>query len=236
MSELFRVAQVSARLVEHRWAWAEENASAVAANWERRRERTPAIFNGRVLMVAGTRLAGATLEADFFPTDYANLIAWTDMGEPDSGVANGFAMGALRTADGAFILGRMADHTANAGRLYFPCGTPDLSDVTEAGEVDLAASLVREIGEETGLNPAALSLQPDWTIVREGGLLAFMQLAQLSIDAATARERILAHLAADERPELSDIRIVRSLGDLGDAPMPAVVPAFLRDVFARDQR
>jgi 8-oxo-dGTP pyrophosphatase MutT (NUDIX family) len=142
-------------------------------------------------------------------------------------------VGALRTSDGAFVLGRMAEHTANAGRLYFPCGTPDLSDVTAAGEVDLARSLVREIEEETGLAAAELAIEPGWTIVREAGLLAFMQLAQLSIDGGTARDRIHAHLARDPSAELSEVRLVRSLADLGEAPVPAVVPAFLREAFAQ---
>ena len=236
MSEITRVPRVAARLVEHRWEWAERNGQAIAANWERRREKTPAIFNGRVLMVAKTRHLGDLLEAEFFATDYANLIGWTDMGHPDPSVANGFAMGALRTADGAFILGRMAEHTANAGRLYFPCGTPDLSDVTATGEVDLAGSLVREIGEETGLAAHELTVEPGWVVVREAGLLAFMQLARLGLEAEEARARILAHLAADPKPELADIRLVRSLADVEGAPMPPVVPAFLRDAFARDQR
>lgn len=231
MSELFRVARVEARLVPYRWAWAEEQAAAIAANWERRRAKTPAIFNGRVLMVADTRRAGEVLEAEFFTTDYANLLGWNDMGQPDPTVANGFAMGALRTADSAFILGRMGEHTANAGRLYFPCGTPDLSDVTDRGEVDLAGSLVREIEEETGLRSDELAIEPGWTIVRAEGLLAFMQVARLRMDAEAARVRVLAHLAADPKPELAGIQIVRSLRDLGDAPVPAVVPAFLRDAF-----
>ncbi|NNM71771.1 NUDIX hydrolase [Enterovirga aerilata] len=236
MSEICRVAQVEARLVEHRWAWAERNRAAIAENWARRRERTPAIFNGRVLMVAGTERSGDRLRAEFFAVDYAELIGWIDAGQPDPSVANGFAMGALRTADGAFILGRMADHTANAGRLYFPCGTPDLADVTPSGEVDLAGSLVREIGEETGLGTAELAVEPGWTIVRAAGLLAFMRLVRIGLRAEEARARILVHLAADPKPELSDIRIVRALADLGDAPVPPVVPAFLRDAFGRDQR
>ena len=236
MSELFRAGSVEARLVEHRWPWAEENAAAIAANWERRRRRTPAIFNGRVLMVAGMRRAGGTVRAEFFATDYANLIAWVDAGFPDQSVANGFAMGALRTADGAFILGEMGAHTANAGRLYFPCGTPDLTDVTPDGAVDLASSLVREIEEETGIREDELAIEPGWTIVRAEGLLAFMRIARLAWPAEAARARILAHLEADPSPELSDIRIVRRLADLGDAPVPAVVPAFLASAFAAGQR
>jgi 8-oxo-dGTP pyrophosphatase MutT (NUDIX family) len=231
LSELYRVTEVSARLVEHRWDWAEENRDAIAANWERRRAKTPAIFNGKVLMVGRADRSGDAVDAQFFATDYANLLGWIDAGFADPSVANGFAMGALRTADGAFILGRMADHTANAGRLYFPCGTPDLSDVTPSGEVDLASSLVREIEEETGIRADELAVEPGWTIVREAGLLAFMRTARLSMEAGPARDRILAHIAADPKPELSDIRLVRALADLGDAPVPAVVPAFLREAF-----
>lgn len=236
MSTLVRVAAIAARLVDHRWDWAERNAAAVAANWERRRARTPAIFNGRVLMVAAMRQAGATLEADFFATDYANLLGWADAGAPDATVANGFASGVLRTADGAFVLGRMAAHTANAGKLYFPCGTPDLSDVTASGAVDLAASLVREIGEETGIAAGELAVEPGWVVVREGGLVAFMRVARLEIAAEAAGARIRGHLAADPRPELSEIRLVRSLADIEGEPVPPFVPAFLRWAAGPDQR
>ena len=236
MSGLVRAKAVSARLVDHDWAWAEANVAAITSNWERRRARTPAIFNGRVLMVTAIRDAGERCEADFFATDYANLLGWMDAGSPDATVANGFAMGALRTADGAFVLGRMAPHTANAGKLYFPCGTPDLSDVTASREVDLAGSLLREIAEETGIGAVELTLEPDWTIVREGGLVAFMRIARLEMAAETARDRILAHLAADPRPELSEIRLVRSLAEIDGEPVPPVVPAFLRHAFAAAQR
>jgi hypothetical protein len=69
-------------------------------------------------------------------------------------------------------------------------------------------------------------------VVREAGLLAFMRLVTLPCGGAEARARMLAHLAAEARPELSDIRLVRSLADVEGEPMPAVVPAFLRDAFA----
>ena len=59
-------------------------------------------------------------------------------------------MGAVRASDGAFLLGVMDAHTANAGKIYFPAGIADRSDVV--GEtVDLAGNVMREVAEETGL-------------------------------------------------------------------------------------
>ena len=194
------------------------------------------MFNGRILMVAGTRLDGDVLRARFFATDYANLTAWVEHGFPDSSVANGFAMGALQGSDGGFVLGRMGAHTANAGRLYFPCGTPDMSDVTASQEVDLAWSLTREIGEETGFGAGDYAVEPGWTIVRHQGLLAFMRPVRLAMSAETARTRILAHIAADPKAELSDAVVVRGPADLDEARMPGVVPIYLRDAFEADQR
>ena len=231
-----RVARVDARLVPFRWAWAEENAAAIAAHWERRRAERPALFNGRVLMVCGQEQAGDVLHASFFETDYANLLAWLGSDAPDRSVANGFAMGALRGRDGAFLLGEMAPHTANAGRVYFPCGTTDLSDVTPDGEVDLRRSLLREITEETGLTDAHGTVEPGWTIVAAGGLLAFIQDVRLHATAAEAAVLVEAHLRAEARPELSGIRILRGPGEIDEAAMPPVLPIFLRDAFARDQR
>ena len=61
----------------------------------------------------------------------------------------------------------MGQHTANAGRIYFPSGTPDLDDISD-GAVDIAGSVARELEEETGLLPGDYRADADWDCVVTG--------------------------------------------------------------------
>lgn len=231
MNALTRVARVEAQLAPEAWPWRDDNRDLIARHWEARRAATGALYDGRVLMVAQAGLREDECRVRFFETDYSALLAWKEHGFHEGDVANGFAMGALLGTDGGFILGRMAQRTANAGRMYFPCGTPDLSDVRPGGAVDLAGSLVREIEEETGLSPDLYRVEPGWTVVRDGGLMAFIRLARLSMSAEEARLRILDHLAGEAEPELDDITVVRRVADIAGANVPGVVPLYLRWAF-----
>ena len=232
---IFRASRIEARLAPHHWPWADENRERIAAHWAERKAARPAIFNGRILMIAETRQEGDVFHARFFETDYANLIAWLDWGAPDRSVQNGFAMGALAGADGGFLLGVMAPHTSQAGRIYFPAGTPDLSDVRPAGVVDVGSSITREIEEETGLRPDAYDVAADWIVVMHQGLTGLMRSLSLRIPAEAARRQILSHLAREKMPELADIRIARSTADIDESAMPGYLKAFLRWSFAGER-
>ena len=229
-----RVPAVRARLHGQGWPWAEAHADAIAAHWEQRTRARPRLFNGRVLVVGDLSPApGGTLDAAFLEVDYAALLTWLDLGSPEAGVLNGFAMGALQGADGAYVLGLMAAHTANAGRIYFPAGTPDLTDVKPDGTVDLAASVVRELEEETGLRPEEYQVGEGWILAQAGGLLAFLKPVRLWKSAEAARSAVLANLAAQPEPELADIVIARGPEDIDAARMPDFLRLFLADAFAR---
>ena len=208
-----------------RWAFAEARRAEIEAHFAERRRRTPEIWNGRVLMMSRCELNGRTLSGSFFETSFAEFIAWRDWGAPDASVVNCFAMGALRAADDAFLLGVMAPHTSAAGRIYFPAGTPDLDDISD-GRVDLDANVMREVAEETGLGPADFVAAPGWHAVRSASRISLMKVMQAKEPADTLRARILGYLAAEAQPELCDIRIVRSPADLV-AQMPEFVGAFL---------
>ena len=207
------------------WRFAEERRADIAAHFAGKQREKPKIWNGRVLLGRNPRVEGERLRAEYFETDFASFLAWRDWAFPDSGVFNGFGMGALRSADGAFIMGEMGQHTANAGRIYFPSGTPDLDDIN-SGAVDIAASVEREVEEETGLKPSDYRADAHWDCVFTGPAVAMIRTLHVDMPGEALRKRIEANLAGQAQPELAAIHLVRDARDLTDA-MPGFVTAFV---------
>jgi 8-oxo-dGTP pyrophosphatase MutT (NUDIX family) len=224
-----RVTGLDFKVEPWEWPFARERRADIEAHFEEQRRALPALFNGRVLLGRDPLFADGRLSALYFETDFANLLAWRDWGFPDRSVFNGFGMGALRAADGAFVLGVMGGQTANAGRVYFPAGTPDLEDVSD-GRLDLAANVAREVEEETGLSPSDYQAGAHWDCVVTGATIAMMRVLAVASEGEALQSRIEANLAAQTDPELSAIRLVRNKGDL-TAAMPRFVTAFLEAQF-----
>lgn len=212
------------------WPFAEERRDEIAAHFAEKQRERPKIWNGRVLLGCDPVFTGGHLAATYFETDFASFLAWRDWGFPGPAVFNGFGMGALRTSDGAFVMGEMAHHTANGGRIYFPSGTPDLDDVRD-GALDIPGSVVREIAEETGLTAADYAAEADWHCVVSGPTIAMIQVLNLDMPGDMARARIEANLAREAEPELSAIHLVRGTDDLTPT-MPRFVTAFIEQQFA----
>ena len=211
-----------------RWQWefAIRQRMEIDQHFARRQRERPTIWNGRVFLLNRYEISAGVLQGSSFETDYASFLAWYDWGFRDAGVFNVFAAAALRAADGAYLVGEMAQSTAAAGQMYFPSGTPDREDVGAEGALDLAGSVGRELLEETGLDIGALAAEPGWTLVRDSGFVALMKRLTACQNAAELRSRIMHHLANEAQPEFSDIRIVRGRADL-DARMPRFVIAYL---------
>jgi 8-oxo-dGTP pyrophosphatase MutT (NUDIX family) len=207
------------------WSFAQTRRAEISAHFAEKQREKPAIWNGRVLLARNPVLDEARLSARYFDADFASFLAWRDWGFPDKEVFNGFGMGALRASDGAFVLGEMNQHTANAGRIYFPAGTPEPADIRD-GAVDLAGSILREMEEETGLKPDDYSIDPDWYCVRSGAAIALLRVLVADCPGEELKQRIEANLAGQTRPELSAIHLVREKGELS-AAMPRYVTAFI---------
>jgi 8-oxo-dGTP pyrophosphatase MutT (NUDIX family) len=211
------------------WSFADERRADIDAHFAELRRAKPELWNGRVLVLYDYAIAQTTFHGAYLETDFASFLAWRDWDFPDRSVSNCFALGALRALDGAFVLGQMARHTANAGKIYFVGGTPDPGDVV--GErVDLDASVLRELKEETGLSVNDVEPDPGWHAVFAGPRIAMLKLLKARLPAVPLQAKIRSFLDHQRKPELADVRIVRGSGDL-DERMPAFVVAFLEHVW-----
>lgn len=222
---IHRVTTLDLKVRTARWPFAQKRRADIDAHFAERQRERPKLWNGRVLIGRNPLFAGERFSAEYFEVDFASFLSWRDWGFPDRDVFNGFGMGALRCSDGAFVLGEMAEHTANAGRIYFPSGTPDPDDVVN-GAVDLARSVAREILEETGLGESDYSAAPHWECVVTGASIAIIRILHVDLPGEALREKILANLARQRHPELSAIHLVRNAGDFAPT-MPRFVTAFL---------
>ena len=220
---------LDARLEPVDWDFARDSRAEIESNWQKAMRDKPSMFNGTVLLQHRWAIEGGVYQAAYTPVDYASFLAWIGFGQPGPPRRNGFAMGALRSADGAFILGIMAEHTVNAGKIYFPAGTPDMDDVTPDGRVDLAGSLTRELFEETALRPDEVEVEDRWTMVNEGYRTAFLKPVRLVYEADAAR-RIMRERLSETDQELVDFHIVRTAADIIDERTPAFASAYMRSV------
>jgi len=216
------------------WPFAEARRAEIDARFAGLRRENPQLWNGRVLLLHDSALAGRTFSGAFLETDFASFLSWRDWDFPDRSVWNCFGLGALRAADGAFILGVMADHTSNAGLVYFIGGTPDPDDIV-GGTVDLHRSVLRELDEEAGLSVDDVEAEPGWHAVFDGPRIAMLKVLDARLGAVDLRAKILGFLGREKRPELADVRIVRGPADLVET-MPAFVTAFLEHAWRERMR
>jgi 8-oxo-dGTP pyrophosphatase MutT (NUDIX family) len=228
-ADIVSLDRLELRYTRQPWAFAEARRAEIDAHFAGLCRDNPHLWNGQVLLLRDYSLGQAVLRGAYLQTDFASFIAWRDWGFPDATIRNCFGQAALRSADGAFLLGIMGGHTANAGKMYFVGGTPDPHDVV-GDTVDLSGSVARELTEETGLTLADAAPEPGWHAVFSGARIAMLKVLNAPEPAAVLRERVLEFLGREAHPELADVAIVRGPADL-DGRMPDFVSAFLQHVW-----
>ena len=230
------VAHVDCRFEPREWSFLTENRTRIEDHWKRISADKPAMFNGRVLLVDQWSLSEGVFRARFFETDYAAFLAFLAFGTDEADAWNVFAMAALRGSDGPYLLGEMSAHTAHAGKIYFPAGTPDRDDI-RGDVVDLAGSVLREVAEETGLTADEVTIGTDWTFVRLGRKIALMREVVSPLPATDLMVSVNRLLASDPQAELARLHLVSQAGHIDPTRMPPIQTAYLSAALGdRDQR
>jgi len=229
---ILRADRLDCRLTPHRWVFEESHAAEIDEFWRARTRENAALYDGRVLLASrvATRVdsEGRTaLAMSLFETRFSRFLAWREFGFPDQSIFNCFAMPALRSAEGAFLVGEMGRRHSSPGLLYFPCGTPDPADVLADGSVDLDGSLRRELAEETGLSVGEGALAPGWTIVFEKQRVACVKIIDSGDPADAILARVEDFLARESDPELAGAHMIGRRDQLDDPRFPPFMTAFL---------
>jgi hypothetical protein len=227
-TEIIHLDRIAISAEPFSWEFAAVRRAEITEHFASLKRQRSAIWNGRVLLLKYFAIREGTLLGSCFETDYASFIAWHNWNCPDPTVYNFFALAALRSADGAYLVGEMAPYTARAGRLYFPCGSPDPSDINDRGQFDPIGHLDRELQEETGIGIDEFDAGPGWMLARDRCSVALIRQLKSRQNANDLRRRVISHIRAEQQPELSDVHIVRGPAQL-DERMPTFVKAFLQE-------
>jgi 8-oxo-dGTP pyrophosphatase MutT (NUDIX family) len=230
-ARFFEADRLDCRLVDHRWQLSPAQERAVAEIWREQSRGNPWLYDGRILLArraeALVDAAGERkLDVEFFEAPFSRFHAWKQLGQPDWGVLNCFAAPALRSSDGAYLAGEMGQDHSQPGRIYFPCGTPDLEDVV-GSRVDLTGCLIRELAEETGIVVDERNFAPSWRVIVTGRQVACVRVVHLPGQAEALRDAALSYIRGQEKPELAGMRILRKGADLADPRLPDFMKAFL---------
>jgi hypothetical protein len=233
-TKIIKLDRVEISAERWRWEFAIAQRNEISRYFAHKKEKQPELWNGQVLLMHRYTISNRVLRGRCFATKFANFLAWRDWNCPDPSIRDFFAAAGLRSADGAYLLGELGPHTSNSGQCYFPCGTPEPSDLAIDGTLDLIVNLQRELQEETGIELKELDAESGWTLVHDRGIFAMIKRLTAQENANRLRSRILRHLANERLPELNGIHIVGGPADV-DHRIPPFVIAYLQEVWRDDK-
>ena len=217
---LSRVDDCHLVLADDGWAYPTTHGAEIAAHWQRRQAENPTFFNGRVLMTTAARIVDGTLVGRCSIVDFATFLHWREQDVPDPGAVDAFGSALIVSADGGLMLARQREGNLNSGLIYPPGGLIDVRDVGPDGRIDIAASIRREIAEETGLAVTDLTRVPGYLVSVDGAQVAIGCVFRSPLSAADLQARMRAGLVADPERELIEIIIVFAPDDTEQLPMP----------------
>ena len=197
---------------------------AIEANWVLEMQRTPSLFNGEVALLSHLAWRDGQVDGACHIVDYKTFLYWRSL-RPIDGAWHVYTHAMLVTTDNALVAIRMGGGTVNAGLVYFAAGSFEPIDFRD-GVADLEFNMHREVKEETGLDIAGMGREPAYHgLSKPSGTVLFKRYF-LPFDAAEAERRILAHVAAEDEPEIAGPAVIRGPDSLPPrlAPqMPALV-------------
>lgn len=227
-----RVMHCDLSVTDTPWPYAQAHADEIDALWAVQQRANPVFFNGPIHLMHAHELRGDTFVGRFLRSDFKTYLFLRDRGYADPGIRDTFGSGLLRSADGAYILGRQSPGHVNSGLTYLPGGFIDGRDVAADGTIDIRTAVAREVGEEMGFPPGTFEELPGAILTFAGPLISIAIEMVSQLPAAELQARARAHIATETDPELEDIVVVSGPGDLAGLAMTDYARILLEALFA----
>lgn len=206
--EVFDVSSFRLAVMDGPHPWVLQNEALIEANWQREVAANPRLFNGRMVFQRELTFDAGHIEGRAHMVPFAAFLQWRRTGRGPGG-RHLFALPMIVSADGAVMAIRMAETTANPGRVYSPAGSLDGDDVRD-GLCDLDGNMRRETREETGLDLGDMAADPACRAVHVANSVAIFRVFRSALSEAALRLRVMDHIAADPEPEISELIGIRS--------------------------
>lgn len=198
------------------------NGEAIERNWLEEKTANPALFDGTVVLLSQLSYTRGRLEGRCHAIRFATFMLWRRQ-QAVPNAEHAYAHAVLVSRDNALVAIRMGRHTVNAGSVYFAAGSFEPCDFRE-GVADVDFNMIREVGEETGLDIAGLRRGRRYHVFSTPAGTAIFRRYHLEADADEIAARIREFVAGDPDPEIDGPVIIRSPNDRPQGLKPHMFP------------
>jgi len=205
---IFPVVSLDLPVEEGNHPWVVENRAEIAENWDEEVARNPALYDGRMVFQRRLRFAGGHIEGRAHMVPFSAFLYWRRNAHRKGGF-HLFALPLVMSSDGVLIAIRMAETTANPGRVYCAAGSMDALDVI-GGRCDIDVNMRREVLEETGLDLEDAAADPGYFGLHGLSTVTIFRIFRFAMTADEIVGRIAAHIAADPEPEITNAVAIRN--------------------------
>lgn len=216
------VDEIDVRLVPSPHPFERDRQEAIAENWRRETEAKPALYDGTVVLLSALSYRDNRLIGRCHAVKYSTFMLWRQNRE-ESGAEHVYGHAMLVAGDNALVAIRMGSHTVNAGRVYFAAGSFEPIDFRD-GLVDVDFNMIREVGEETGIDLLTAARGRRWHALSTTSGTVIFRRYRVAESADEIARRIKAFVAAETEPEIEGPVIIRNANTLPDGLMGHMKP------------